>query len=150
MNSSHIREAQIADAEGLASCLDAAYAKYADHIPDLPAMSDDCAGQIADNRIWVAVEGARIIGCVILAEKGGVMQLANLAVHPEHRGKGLGQALIARAEREAQKLGFSELHLNTHIAMPENVRLYSRLGWKEITRSGHTVSMKKSLERVVF
>ncbi len=73
------------------------------------------------------------------------MKLANLAVHPDHSGKGLGRKLIELAAREAKRQGYTELRLNTHVDMPNNVRLYEHLGWIEISRNTNTVSMKKSL-----
>lgn len=145
MESPFIRKAQLDDADALASCIDAAYAKYADRIADLPPVSEGCAKDIADNQVWVAAQNNEIIGGLILARQDETMKLANVAVHPNHAGKGLGRDLIALAEREAMKQGFSELHLNTHADMPENVRLYARLGWEEISRDGNTVSMRKRL-----
>ncbi len=145
MNGSRIRRAQIADAAAVASCIDAAYAKYADRIADLPPVSEGCAEDIANHQVWVAVKDNEIIGGLILVRQDKTMKLANVAVHPNHTGKGLGGDLIALAEREAMKQGFDELHLNTHAAMPENVRLYARLGWEEISRDGNTISMRKRL-----
>jgi GNAT superfamily N-acetyltransferase len=73
------------------------------------------------------------------------MKLANLAVHPDHVGKGLGRKLIELSECEAKRQGFCEMRLNTHVDMPENIRLYQYLGWAEVSRSGNTVSMEKYL-----
>ena len=73
------------------------------------------------------------------------LRLANVAVHPGHRGDGLGRALIALAEREALQQGYREMRLNTHALMPDNVWLYRRLGWQESERTGNRVSMKKAV-----
>ena len=75
----------------------------------------------------------------------GFMKLANLAVHPDHGGKGLGRSLIELSEREATRQGFDEMRLNTHVDMPDNVQLYQHLGWVEVSRNGNTVFMKKHL-----
>lgn len=141
-----IRKAQVADADALASCIDAAYAQYASRIPDLPPVSEGCADEIINNQVWVAVEDDKIVGGLFLVHHDEAMKLANVAVHPAHTGKGLGRDLIAFAENEAKKQGFSEVHLNTHVAMPENVQFYIRLGWKEISREGNSVSMRKLLK----
>lgn len=142
------RKAQIADACALTACIDAAYAKYINRIPDLPPVSEGCAEDIVNNQVWVAVHDKEIVGGLILTRWNEMMKLANVAIHPRHAGKGIGRNLIALAEHEAMKQGFRDLHLNTHAAMPENVRLYARLGWREISRSGNTVSMKKRLNAV--
>ena len=140
-----IRPAQAADACALAACIDAAYAKYAERISDLPAVSDGCAQDIADNQVWVAAQSDEIIAGLVLVAGNGFMKLANLAVHPDHGGKGLGRKLIELSEHEAKRQGFSEIRLNTHVDIPENVRLYQHLGWAEVCRNGNTVSMRKQV-----
>jgi len=140
-----IRPAQTKDAHALASCIDAAYAQYAERISDMPSVSDGCAEDIANNQVWVAVQADEVIAGLVLIAADGFMKLANLAVHPDHGGKGLGRKLIELSECEAKRQGFSEMRLNTHVGMPENVRLYQHLGWAEVARSDNTVSMKKRL-----
>lgn len=129
----------------MASCIDAAYAQYAGRIPDLPSVSDGCADDIANNQVWVAVQGDEVIAGLVLVAGDGFMKLANLAVHPDHGGKGLGRKLIELSEREARLQGLSEMRLNTHVDMPENIKLYQHFGWAEVSRSENTVSMKKLL-----
>ena len=108
-------------------------------------MSEGLAEEIEENQVWVAVQGDEIIAGLVLVAGEGFLKLANLAVHPDHGGKGLGRDLIALSEREAARQGFSEMRLNTHVDMPENVGLYEHLGWVEMARSGKTVSMKRTL-----
>ncbi|MDF1720342.1 MAG: GNAT family N-acetyltransferase [Minwuia sp.] len=138
-----IRRAGPADVQALVSCIDAAYARYAATIPDLPAVSEGVAEEIAENLVWIAVDDGQAIGALFLMHQGETMKLANVAVHPAHAGKGLGRRLIALAEAEAAARGCTEMRLNTHAAMPDNVRLYSQLGWVETGRQGNSVSMRK-------
>ncbi len=140
-----IRPAKTADAPALAACIDAAYARYTDRISDLPSVSEGLAEDIADNQVWVAVQGDEVIAGLVLVAGDGFLKLANLAVHPAHAGKGLGRKLIALSENEAKRQGYDEMRLSTHVDMPENIRLYQHLGWVELSRSANTVSMKKSL-----
>ncbi|MEP6067489.1 MAG: GNAT family N-acetyltransferase [Paracoccaceae bacterium] len=140
-----IRPAQATDSNALATCIDAAYAQYSERISDMPAVSDGCAEDIVTNQVWVAVNGDEVVAGLVLIARDGFMKLANLAVHPDHAGKGLGRELITLAERETKRQGYVEMRLNTHVDMPENVRLYQRLGWAEVSRSGSTVSMAKHL-----
>jgi GNAT superfamily N-acetyltransferase len=147
-DSLHIRKALLVDAEALASCIDAAYAKYANRISDMPSVSDGIAEEINDNQVWVVVENGEIIAGLFLVPRDGFMKLANLAVHPNHDGKGIGRKLTELSEREAERQGYNEMRLNTHIAMPENVQLYKHLGWEEVSRSKNTVSMRKLLQNV--
>ncbi|MFT6459095.1 MAG: N-acetylglutamate synthase-like GNAT family acetyltransferase [Pseudophaeobacter arcticus] len=140
-----IRKANAADAEALAACIDAAYAKYASRISDLPPVSSGISEEIEQSQVWVATESGEVIAGLFLSAHEGVLKLANIAVHPEHGGKGLGRALMERAENEAKRQGMSEMHLSTHVDMPENVRLYQYLGWQEYERNGNRVSMRKNL-----
>jgi N-acetylglutamate synthase-like GNAT family acetyltransferase len=103
-----IRPAQATDANALAACIDAAYAQYAERIFDMPSVSDGFAEDIANNQVWVAVQNDEVIAGLILIADDGFMKLANLAVHPDHVGKGLGRKLIEHSEREAKRQGFSE------------------------------------------
>ncbi len=140
-----IRRAGIEDADGLGRCLDAAYAQYAARIEDLPSMSEECAGEIAANLVWVAESGGGIVGALVLAPREGFMLLANVAVHPDMRGAGVGRRLLALAESEAARRGYGEMRLNTHADMPETIGLYARNGWTETGRGGNTISMTKTL-----
>lgn len=147
MEQIEIRKAQLSDAEGLAACIDAAYAKYQSRIFDMPAVSDGCAEEIANNQVWVATQDGAIVGGLFLIANDGFMKLANLAVHPVHGSKGIGGRLMKLAEQATREQGLFEMRLNTHVAMPENVELYTHLGWYETSRNGNTVSMSKRLGR---
>ncbi len=146
MGRGQIRKAELSDAESLAACIDAAYAKYQSRIHDMPAVSEGCAEEIANHQVWVATIDNYIVGGLFLIPNDEFMKLANLAVHPAYGGKGIGGKLMALLEQTAREQGLFELRLNTHVAMPENVELYTHLGWKEIARGGNTVSMSKCLE----
>ncbi len=138
-----IRRAEHRDADALAACIDAAYARYAARIADLPPVSADCAEEIAKYQVWVAEIEHEVVGGLVIIPKEGFMRLANVAVHPDHKGAGLGRALIALAETEALDQGYREMRLTTHVDMPENVQLYAHLGWQQDHRRGNKVSMRK-------
>jgi predicted N-acetyltransferase YhbS len=57
--------------------------------------------------------------------------LASLLVAPEHRGQGVGTALVHRVVQEAEALGTARLYL---FAAPDKEGFYSRLGWKPLER----------------
>ena len=145
MTAWQIRRAKPQDARGLAAYIEAAYADYAARIADLPAVSEGIADDISGHRVWVAEWDGKLAGGIVLVPKEGFLLLANVAVHPAWSGQGLGRALMERAEAECRRLGLRELRLSTHVAMPENVRLYRHLGWRETGRSGNKVRMSKVL-----
>ncbi len=129
----------------MARCLRAAYADHAARICDLPDMASGCEAEITDNQVWVASRADAVVGVLVLTPTKKFMKLANVAVHPDLRGKGLGKDLIALAEAQAKGQGFMSMRLNTHAAMPENIRLYQRLGWETSGKKGSVVTMEKTL-----
>ncbi len=140
-----LRKAQHRDADALSACIDAAYAQYVARIADLPPVSAGCAGEIAKNQVWVAETGTDIVGGLVMEAGEDFMLLTNVAVHPNHRGTGLGRALVALAETAAVEQGYREMRLTTHVDMPDNVRFYGRLGWQQNHRHGNKIMMKKMI-----
>ncbi len=140
-----IRRANLSDADDLATCIEAAYARYRERIPDLPAVSEGIEAEIERNQVWVVLEGIDIVGGLFLIAQPDHLKLANLAVHPAHGGKGIGRQLIALAEQEASRQEYEEMRLVTHVLMPENIAIYAHLGWGETERSGNSVLMRKRL-----
>ncbi len=142
-----IRRAGPEDADGLGTCLEAAYAADAARIHDLPAMAEGCAEDIAEHLVWVAEAEGQILGGLVLIPRDGFMLLANVAVHPDGRGTGIGRRLLELAETEAVARGHDEMRLNTHAEMADTIALYARNGWIETGRKGTKVSMRKALGR---
>ena len=68
-------------------------------------------------------ESGQIIGVLVLVANEEMMLLDNVAVHPDRQGLGLGRQLMAFAENEAAKQGYSSLELYTHESMTENIGL---------------------------
>ncbi len=73
----------------------------------------------------------------------------NVAVHPDYQGRGLGRKLMALAEKEARRMGFTTVTLYTNEHMIENLELYKKLGYTEtartIERGYQRVYMRKAL-----
>ena len=141
-----LRLATAADEHGLVRCVDRAYAVYANSVPDLPAVSEGVVEDITKNIVWVADLGGQIVGVLVLVRGADSLTLANVAVDPGQKGHGLGKTLMELATREAARLGKPSLRLSTHIDMPENVALYTYLGWHETGREGNKVHMCKSIK----
>ena len=138
-----IRRACDHDAAPLAACIDAAYAHYTETIVDLPAVSQDCAGQIASLQVWIAETRSDLVGTLVLDQDQGIMRIVNVAVHPDHGGQGVGRALMDHAEMQAREQKCIEMRLTTHVCMPENIGFYQRIGWSEQSRAGKKVFMSK-------
>lgn len=82
---------------------------------------------------FVAIEGTNRLGSAALVQSDMDTHpdlgpwLASVYVAPEHRGRGLGEALVRRVVAEAQTLLVSRLYLFT----PDQAGFYRRLGWHE-------------------
>lgn len=140
-----LRRAKVQDSRALSDCIGAAYAIYAARLNDLPAVSEGISDDIEHQRVWVAEIDREIVGGIILAPQDDFVLLANIAVHPESSGMGLGRAMIELAEAECLALGLNELRLSTHVDMTENLRLYTHFGWQVTGRTGNKVRMRKLL-----
>ena len=73
----------------------------------------------------------------------GVAHLSMVAVHPDHWGRHLGAAVMARAQLEARHAGYTRAQLWTQKTNVRARRLYERLGW---TPSGRTTTDERGEE----
>jgi ribosomal protein S18 acetylase RimI-like enzyme len=64
----------------------------------------------------------------------GYWHLTALSVYPEFRGKGLGAALLRRAQTEAQNRGATRIALMVSSKNENALRLYQRNGFEEFAR----------------
>jgi ribosomal protein S18 acetylase RimI-like enzyme len=129
------RRAGPPDARAAAALVHAAYRHYVARIGITPGpMTDDYQQVIRDYHVTVAEHDAAIAGMIVLRVTEEGFLIDNVAVHPAHRGKGLGRALLDLAEAQAQRAGFGSIYLYTHEKMTENLALYSKIGYTEYDR----------------
>jgi ribosomal protein S18 acetylase RimI-like enzyme len=69
------------------------------------------------------------------AAAAGTYHVNAMAVRPEHRGRGIGTALLAAAGRDARAAGLDVISLVVFEANGRAVRLYRSLGFIEAARS---------------
>lgn len=131
-----IRPADPGDLDAIKTCAVASYAMYVDRMGREPApMVADFATQIAEGRVHVGVgESGDVCGYVVFYPRGDSVHLENVAVSPDHQGRGYGRRLIDFVEREAAAQGFGTVDLYTNEKMTENIALYPSLGYEEIGR----------------
>ena len=146
-----LRPARADDASSVAACVDAAYHHYIARIGMPPGpMTEDYEQVVRDFQVTVVESGDCIVGVLVLAHADEGFLLENVAVVPEHRGKGLGKQLVELAELEARRQGFDSIYLYTNERMTENLEIYRHLGYFEYARrteSGlHRVYMRKQLD----
>ena len=76
----------------------------------------------------VAVSDGAVVGTCRLVLDGGTAKLGRMAVEPAARGRGIGAALLAAAEREARAAGADRIALHAQAHARE---LYARAGFAE-------------------
>lgn len=85
----------------------------------------------AEEEIFVAEQGGRIIGCVQVSSKGdGLAYLGLLAVDPGLQASGLGKQMIAFAEQQAGvRFGAVAMEMTVVSRRPELIAYYERRGY---------------------
>ncbi len=130
-----IRPATPADIDGVRRCAEAAYEIYVAAIGKKPApMVADFASAQTDGHLYVAAQDHEVTGFVVFFERGDHIHLENVAVSPNHQGKGIGGALMKFVEHETLQRGLSTIELYTNVKMSGNLTLYPALGYEEIGR----------------
>ena len=123
------------EAGALTTLVTNAYRHYIARMGQPPGpMRDDYARRIADGQAWVLESEGALVALIVLEEDAGALLLDNIAVSPSAQGTGLGRKLIAFAEAETRRHGYTEIRLYTHVLMTENIALYARLGFRETGR----------------
>ncbi|MEU3774016.1 GNAT family N-acetyltransferase [Streptomyces sp. NPDC032472] len=99
----------------------------------------DVAGRAGVGEVLVAVQDGQVLGGVTFAAPGSPLadvagpheaEFRMLAVAPEARGKGVGEALVRACIERARALeGVTALVLSTQPAMLGAQRIYARLGF---------------------
>src|SRR5271168_817477 len=92
------------------------------------------------------------VGCVRLRpiEPHGCCEMKRLYVSPEGRGFGLGARLVGAVVKEAERIGYREMRLDTLPSMAGAIALYRKLGFEPMepyydTPVIGTIFMRRSL-----
>lgn len=81
------------------------------------------------NGLLVLEDDSRLIGAVMVGYDGHRGWINYLAVHPDHRRRGLGRALMAAAEQRLAELGCPKVNLQVRASNHEAVAFYRRIGY---------------------
>jgi ribosomal-protein-alanine acetyltransferase len=90
--------------------------------------------------VLVAIRGGAIAGAAVVFfhARHRVARLYSIAVAPEARGSGIGEALLAAAERDARARGRNRFRLEVRTGNAAARRLYERRGYRVFgTKAGY-------------
>lgn len=88
--------------------------------------------------IIVRPEDGRVAGYVMYWQIRDEVQINNVAVHPDFRGKGIGEAALRLVLKEVREKGAVFATLEVRASNAAAVRLYEKLGFKVLgTRKGY-------------
>ena len=88
--------------------------------------------------IIVRPQDGRVVGYIMYWQIRDEVQINNVAVHPDFRGKGIGEAAMRLVLKEVREKGATFATLEVRVSNAAAVRLYEMLGFKILgTRKGY-------------
>jgi ribosomal protein S18 acetylase RimI-like enzyme len=114
--------------------------------PDAPAYNDPHADirsklQVQPELFFVALDEGCLVGTAMAGFDGHRGWVYYVAVHPDHRRKGIGTALMKRVEQVLVEIGCPKLNLQIRATNAEVQAFYISLGYQVEDR----ISMAKRL-----
>lgn len=151
MQALHLRRAASADAAAILALTRAAYAQWVPVIGREPKpMVADYAAAARDHLIDLWEKESQLLALIEMVPTPDHLLIENIAVSPDHQGKGLGHRLLEHADGVGRSLGLSEMRLYTNAAFTENLTFYAKRGFEiflrePIATGGEAVHMKKTV-----
>jgi peptidyl-dipeptidase Dcp len=96
------------------------------------------------SRIWACEHENRMIGFLLLMDRGEAAQLRYFLIEPEYRGMGLGLRLLNLYMDFLRQCGYKESYLWTTHELTTAAALYKRLGY-QLTEEKESNSFGKPL-----
>jgi GNAT superfamily N-acetyltransferase len=136
-----VRLANEADAALVLDLAMRAFAEFRETLIPPPGVlretSEVVRDQIRDHWAALAFHDGSAVGSVRFEDKSDFVYIGRLAVPPEFRGAGVGGALMAFAEQQAQEIGRMETRVQVREALPGNIAMFEHLGYAPIAREPH-------------
>ncbi len=114
-----------------------------------PDLDDIAAHYVTPGHYFVVVErDGELIGTGALvaeeaerADRQATGRIVRMSVAPEHRGQGLGRALVEHLLEEARRCGYRRVLVETTKEWHDAIRLYERCGFVEYARDDEDVHL---------
>lgn len=130
-----VRPATIADAAHVARLLHDFNREFDDFTPGVEVLTDRLGELIAAGEVTVLLGGEDPVGLALLRFRASLWTqnleayLEELYVAPDHRGEGLGRALLGAALDASREAGAGYIHLATSEGDTEALGLYESSGF---------------------
>jgi GNAT superfamily N-acetyltransferase len=145
-----MRRAGPADAAAVRALTLRAYAKWVPLIGREPApMTADHGRAVAEDMVDLAFDEGRLVALVHMVLRAGDLLVENLAVEPAEQGRGLGDRLLAHAERRALAEGRRIVRLYTNAAFAANLRFYAARGYGVESEEPFGSGVRKNLVKTI-
>jgi len=136
------REATIDEAPAVLAVILAAFAQYRGSlVPESSAFTetaDTVRARMTQGGGAVVVErDGRMLAATLYEPLDDSLYIGRLAVLPEARRGGVAVLLIRAVEAIARARGIPRLKLGVRLALADNIRLFTRLGFRETGRTAH-------------
>ncbi len=126
-----LRRATSADAVAVRDLTRAAYAKWVPVLGREPKpMTADYDVAVRDHVVDMLYLNGELAALIEMRPEADHLLIVNVAVSPNHQGRGCGRALLAHAEKLTRSLGLGEIRLYISSRLTENLKLYERVGYK--------------------
>ncbi|MDH7489563.1 MAG: GNAT family N-acetyltransferase [Anaerolineae bacterium] len=94
-------------------------------------------GQRPDHAVFVAEAKGNVVGwvhvyAVPMLESPAHAEIGGLVVDEAHRGRGIGRALMARAEAWARDMGLGVVRLRSNVIRAEAHAFYEHIGYAQV------------------
>lgn len=101
---------------------------------------DELLQEFNENIILKYIQDCQIVGSVrAYVDKNNICHVGKLIVHPDYQNKGIGKALMIEIEKKF--ITCSKYQLFTGEITPNTLYLYTKLGYREISRTCDSACM---------
>ena len=152
-----LREATHDDISTLVALIRTAFEEYRGRLEPPSGAHRETAQSISNylqqGRAVLALLKGQVVGCVCYHQEGQHVYFGRLSVLPACRHHGVGLALIAYVEQQAQELGAQRVQIGVRIALPHLQAYYKRLGYRVVryeTHEGYTEPTSVVMEKQIL
>ena len=101
----------------------------------------------ARSRVWVCEHVSKIIGFLLLMDRGEAAQLRYFLIHPDYRGLGLGRKLMGLYMEFLYQCGYTSSYLWTTNELATAASLYQKHGFRLAEEKQSSAFGKPLVER---